>query len=768
MDLLDFNDEDGVIRGLLPFVAFEATFLVSGWVFLRMFPGARHKLSGILFGSQKSIQSDGTTRNLETKSESHSHSLFHSKSYDTTGSHYLIKTQTGTELFSGTDSTIEISIIGAHGQTKFAILDNPFANDFENGQLDTYHLDLDVDVGAITAIILRNNGGGQHESWYPIYAEITHLGVAKIFTIHSWISSADKERIFFPANATLPKDVPPYISVLRERDLERNRQLYDYEEYNDLSKPDHPRDPITNYVTRCKADNFVIPADELFTQTKKKGFGIHVLEGRIPQINHLLASFFAQAPWKKLADFDQAFAQMGPAFPLPEVSKRCRLDVEFGWQRLAGVCPVMLTLVHDRSLFDELRVDDHLIGQLLRDGATINSEIANKRFFSINFRALLEPWLERISAQENHNACAPILILYRNQKEELVPIAISLIRDGPLYTPLDPELEWYFAKLYYNVVESGAHQLFTHWGRTHASTEPYVIATRRQLSAAHPVYKLLKPHLRYTIAINAVARQRLICAAGHIENAFFTGRFSMDVAADLYRKLWDFRTQSLPEDLKTRGVESPAVLPEYPYRDDGLVLWEIIEEMVTGYLTLYYQSDEDVKTDQEIQAWLKDIKTKGHPVKSDTFPDLNSVASLVRMLTTIIWVVSGHHAAVNFTQYDYSSHMLNYPNNFRKAPPKEKGGITEEVIMEYVPNFKTSMLAIAVTKTLSSYAAKGEEELIGQSKEQLIYDVPALEVITRFQGRLAQAEIQLAERDRSRRTSYPYLFPSRVPNSIAI
>ncbi|URE48431.1 hypothetical protein MUK42_07522 [Musa troglodytarum] len=88
--------------------------------------------------------------------------------------------------------------------------------------------------------------------------------------------------------------------------------------------------------------------------------------------------------------------------------------------------------------------------------------------------------------------------------------------------------------------DAGVHQLVNHWLRTHASMEPFILAAHRQLSAMHPVFKLLHPHMRYTLEINALARQSLINADGVIESCFTPGAVCMEMSAAYYKHHWRF------------------------------------------------------------------------------------------------------------------------------------------------------------------------------------------------------------------------------------
>ncbi|KAK6913919.1 Lipoxygenase, C-terminal [Dillenia turbinata] len=103
---------------------------------------------------------------------------------------------------------------------------------------------------------------------------------------------------------------------------------------------------------------------------------------------------------------------------------------------------------------------------------------------------------------------------------------------------------------------------------THAVIEPFVIATNRQLSVLHPINKLLHPHFRDTMNINAQARQILINAGGVLEKTIFPAKFVMEMSS-----------MALPADLLKRGMAVPdlsyphglrLVKEDYPFAVDGL------------------------------------------------------------------------------------------------------------------------------------------------------------------------------------------------------
>nr|ACJ86250.1 unknown [Medicago truncatula] len=112
---------------------------------------------------------------------------------------------------------------------------------------------------------------------------------------------------------------------------------------------------------------------------------------------------------------------------------------------------------------------------------------------------------------------------------------------------------WQLAKAYVVVNDACFHQLMSHWLNTHCVIEPFIIATNRCLSVVHPVHKLLQPHYRDTMNINALARSSLISGGGIIEQAFLPGPYAVEMSSAVYKDRV-FPDQALPADLIKRGM----------------------------------------------------------------------------------------------------------------------------------------------------------------------------------------------------------------------
>ncbi|VAI21643.1 unnamed protein product [Triticum turgidum subsp. durum] len=519
--------------------------------------------------------------------------------------------------------------------------------------------------------------------------------------------------------------------------------------------------------------------------------------------------------------------------PKPQIikadEKAWMTDEEFAREMLAGVNPMMikrLTEFPPKSTLDPSKYGDHTstiteahIGKSL-EGLTVEQALADNRLYIVDQHDNLMPFLVDINNLDGSFVYATRTLLFRRGDGTLAPVAIELsspLIQGDLttakstvYTPHHAGVEgwiWQLAKAYASVNDYGWHQLISHWLNTHAVMEPFVIATNRQLSVTHPVYKLLHPHYRDTMNINARARGLLINAGGVIEMTVFPRKHAMPMSSMVYKN-WNFTEQALPDDLIKRGmaVEDPSsphkvrlLIEDYPYAADGLEVWHAIEQWVTEYLTIYYPDDGVLQGDVELQAWWKEVREVGHGDLKDAawWPKMHTVAELIKACATIIWTGSALHAAVNFGQYPYSGYHPNKPSASRRPMPVP--GSEEYALLERDPekafiltitNQFQALVGISLMEILSKHSS--DEVYLGQHETPAwTSDAKAQEAFRRFGARLEGIEKQVVAmngdprlKNRTGPAKFPYmlLYPNTsdhtgqaegltargIPNSISI
>lgn len=133
-------------------------------------------------------------------------------------------------------------------------------------------------------------------------------------------------------------------------------------------------------------------------------------------------------------------------------------------------------------------------------------------------------------------------------------------------------------------------------------------------------------------------------------------------------------------------------IEDYPYANDGLLIWDALKEWVTDYVNHYYNDSRLVESDEELQSWWAEVRNVGHGDKKDAggWPELKTTGDLIQIITTIAWVTSGHHAAVNFGQYPYGGYFPSRPTTARTKMPVEDP--TEPVMKEFLDKPEASLL----------------------------------------------------------------------------
>ncbi|XP_022958148.1 linoleate 13S-lipoxygenase 2-1, chloroplastic-like [Cucurbita moschata] len=461
-------------------------------------------------------------------------------------------------------------------------------------------------------------------------------------------------------------------------------------------------------------------------------------------------------------------------------------DEEFARQTLAGLNPCSIQLVKEWPLMSQLNPEiygppesafntqmiDREIGSM-----TVQEAIQQKKLFILDYNDMLLPYVRRVRALKGTTLYGSRTLFFLNEDGTLRPLAIELTRppmDGKpqwkgVYGPSENATNlwlWRFAKSHVLAHDAGYHQLVSHWLRTHCAVEPYVIATNRQLSAMHPIHRLLNPHFRYTMEINAAARTNLINAGGTIESTFSPLKYSMELSSTAYDLQWQFDLQALPADLIHRGLaeEDPTAshglklhIKDYPFANDGLILWDALKQWVTEYVNHYYPDPSLVASDTELQSWWTEIRTVGHADKQDEpwWPLLNTPQDLIDIVTNIAWVASAHHAAVNFGQYAYAGYFPSRPSIARTNMPTEDTNPAlwksflekpEEVLLNAFPSQYQATQVMLVLDVLSSHSP--DEEYLGKNMEPSWGDNPAIKAaFDRFNKRMKELELIIDHRN---------------------
>ncbi|XP_023801392.1 arachidonate 5-lipoxygenase-like, partial [Cyanistes caeruleus] len=188
----------------------------------------------------------------------------------------------------------------------------------------------------------------------------------------------------------------------------------------------------------------------------------------------------------------------------------------FGYQFLNGCNPVLIRRCTE--IPKKLPVTMDMVECSLERNLTLEEEVKQGNIFIVDYELLDGVDANKTDPCTIQYLAAPICLLYKNLEKKVVPIAIQLGQkpgpDNPIFLPSDATYDWLLAKIWVRSADFHVHQTVTHLLRTHLVSEVFSIAMFRQLPAVHPLFKLLVPHMRFTIAINTKAREQLICECG--------------------------------------------------------------------------------------------------------------------------------------------------------------------------------------------------------------------------------------------------------------
>ncbi|MEG3923807.1 lipoxygenase family protein [Microcoleus sp. D3_18a_C4] len=474
-----------------------------------------------------------------------------------------------------------------------------------------------------------------------------------------------------------------------------------------------------------------------------------------------------------LEDYDRLFVDLR----LPQISKRFQEDLIFAYMRVAGPNPLMLQQLSEKD--QPLQVTNEKYQQIIQKfkfSDSLEAALREGRLYKADYSMLKDMAQGSFPNNVKKYPAAPVALFavppVNSSSRSLIPVAIqcqqpSVSKNPPVFTPLDDD-NWMVAKTIVNMADGNFHELVSHLGRTHLFVEPFVLATKRILPENHKLRILLDPHFEGTILINYGAHKKLIATGGKVDEllASTIENDGVIVVEGAKSYLQHFNDVMFPKTLTSQGVGDSAQLPDYPYRDDGRLIWEALHTWVSDYLRIYYPSNQEILKDKDLQNWATElVSDQGGRLKEfgeDASGAIKTVDYLIDAVTSVIFTGSAQHAAVNFPQSELMSYAPAFPLAlFSPAPtsPEEQGNF-----MSMLPSVDRAQTQIEVVGLLGSvYYTQ-----LGQYNKGHFKDAKVKSSLDKFQNRLRDIEMEISKKNSSRLMPYKFLLPSQIPQSINI
>ncbi|KAJ1084529.1 hypothetical protein NDU88_004676 [Pleurodeles waltl] len=668
---------------------------------------------------------------------------------------YTVQVVTGSAPLVWTLDSVSITLVGSQGEGEKRRLQRS-GTDTRPGDTDVYHIREEQDLGDILLIRLYKEPltTSPEDNWFCNQVTVeSPTGKIYCFPCYRWIVAyLSVELPEGTGRLVSEENHNPLLLKWRENELKERQETYKWKVFQKgfprcIDVDDAKELDLNVKYSIAKFKNFVVNDNISFLEIKLNGFSDCKESCKSPE--ELKKVFWTH----KTATSEY-------------VSQHWREDAFFGYMFLNGANPKQIKKCNKIPV--NFPVTDSMVACILGEKTNLATELQNGKIFIVDYK-ILEGLPKSVLDSRQQYMAAPLCLFYLTPQDEMVPIAIQINQtpgpDNPIFLPNDNEWDWLLAKMWVRNSNFLSHQALSHLLRTHFFAEVFCIATLRQLPMAHPLFKLLIPHLRYTLQINMHLRGLLMNLSDTLGKNNVIGRADYIALISRDMESVTYTSMCIADDLKSRGIDS---LPNFYYRDDGLKMWSAIESYVSGIVDCYYRSNKSIQTDPELQAWVSEIFKEGFMErKSSGVPSsLQTRAELVKYLTMAIFTCSAQHAAFNNGQVDFFSWMLTSPCTMHQPPPKAKGTVTLENILESLPEVGTTSTAMITVRLQSS--KPGDKRPLGTFLDEYFTEEEPKQCIKAFQERLSQISAEIESRNESLPVKYNFLHPKVIENSVSV
>jgi len=557
--------------------------------------------------------------------------------------------------------------------------------------------------------------------------------------------------------------------------MNKSLRLPQFDTENTQSRKSYLKEMQKIYAYTLTYDGIIatvntLPEREKTTLGYKAKSLLH-LAGVLPSLPSFLLNRLKFKTFKKTyTKYDDYFFYNKSSFPNPEMRENFLDNKYLGYQRVAGMNPVVLEGVNDKNpLPSTFKVSANSLNITDKE---FKSAFKDNRFYMTNY-SMLKPLFENPGEVEGvRKYIMPAIALYTMEDDgtlKILAIQLDATKEtnddtNPIITPANER--WNMARTYIQAADGTHQELWTHATRIHYVLESIIMGSWRQLGKNHPLLALLKPHLKFTLSVNVnplfeKSPDGTIPSFGKM---FGCDNETLVAFMGEGMKSYSFKNFILPVELERRHVTDPRLL--YPYRDDGLLMWEETKRFVSEYINAWYKTDDDVAHDFELQNWAKELggSRKENNFGLTDFPTkFNSADELIEIVAHIIFIATAHHSSVHYPQYECAGFPPNLPFSAYVPPLTDpKNYQTEEGLVKFFPPYDQALeQAFIFYFTNFKVNRVGEFDLSSVPKEYW-------SIFKEHQKNLQKIHQKITSLNKTRLYHYQYMDPNNVPNSVTV
>ncbi|GMF56017.1 unnamed protein product [Phytophthora fragariaefolia] len=379
----------------------------------------------------------------------------------------------------------------------------------------------------------------------------------------------------------------------------------------------------------------------------------------------IAATLQALAPYNSLESFQAGYNALENAGLMDTPQAFDNSDENFGAMRL-GIRGYRIKIVKSCEWSDPLdSLSDALILEQCNDD-TSHAAIANHKVFVQDFSKLGQ----YTNSNKITSKYAPNVVGFfcnNNVTGLLLPLAIKIVDTGLTYTKEDSAGEWQLAKMALDATELNFQQV-NHLVHTHMVSIPIQVEMMRSMAEEHPIYALLNYHFFGNMGIEYLGGKILFSVSSPFDQSTAFG------ASGAMRYIYDeFPNTSIAEDfpseIAANGLEN---LPNHRYVKYGATYYSIIKTFVTSYVNAYYESNDAILNDVELQTWAaRATEVWG----INNFPSaFTCYEDLIKLVTNLVFLNDiKHHFMNGRVSWHSQAAPFSTPALYNKPLPTEKG-----------------------------------------------------------------------------------------------